>query len=50
MAHSPHRTWKGCQLCKPHKNQRAGRAVREPYAVLKQLGQRRRISRNELPD
>ena len=38
MAHSPHRQYKGCQLCKPHKNRRNGRAVREPWAVLRQVG------------
>jgi hypothetical protein len=30
MAHSPCRQYKGCQLCKPHKNRRNGRAGREP--------------------
>ncbi len=50
MAHSPHRQWKGCRVCKPGKDRRNGRAAREPWAVLRQLGKRRRISRNELDD
>jgi hypothetical protein len=28
MAHSPHRTWKGCPLCKPHKRHGAGAAAK----------------------
>jgi len=50
MAHSPHRQHKGCQLCKPHKNRRNGRAVRDPWPVLRKLGKRRRISRRDLGD
>ncbi len=48
MAHSPHRRHKGCQLCKPHKHKDAGRAVREPWAVLRQLGKKRRVKRGDL--
>jgi hypothetical protein len=50
MAHSPHRQHKGCQFCKPHKNRRHGRAAREPWAVLRQIGKKRRISRGDLGD
>ncbi len=50
MAHSPHRRSKGCRLCKPHKDRRAGRAVREPWSVLRQLGRKRRLSRGYLGD
>lgn len=34
MAHSLHRQHKRCRLCKPHKNRRNGRAIREPVPVL----------------
>lgn len=50
MAHSPHRQHKGCQVCTPHKNRRNGRAVREPWPVLRKIGKRRRISRGALGD
>lgn len=50
MAHSPHRNWKGCQMCKPHKNRAYGRAIRDPWAVRRKLGSKRRASRHEIPD
>jgi len=50
MAHSPHRQHKGCQLCKPHKNRRNGRAAREPWSVLRKVGKKRRLSRGDLSD
>ena len=50
MAHSPHRQRKGCPCCKPHKNRRQGRAVREPVAVLRKIGKRRRLRRGDLGD
>jgi hypothetical protein len=50
MAHSPHRQHKGCQYCKPHQDRRQGRAVREPWAVLRHLGKKRRLRRGELGD
>ena len=50
MAHSPHRNWKGCPVCKPWKDNRLGRAYREPWAVLRKLGKRRRLGRNYLGD
>ena len=50
MAHSPHRNHKGCQLCKPHKNRLNGRGVREPWAVLRKIGNQRRLTRRDLGD
>ena len=50
MAHSPHRQHKGCQLCKSHKNRRHGRAVREPWPVLRKIGKKRRVRRGDLGD
>ena len=50
MAHSPHRQHKGCQLCKPHKSRRNGRAVREPWPVLRKTGKRRRLRRRDIGD
>jgi len=41
---SPHTRWRGCPLCKPYK-MRGQRASREPFAVLRQIGQRRRLTR-----
>lgn len=35
-------------MCKPHKRRGAGRAAREPVAVLRRLGKRRRITRGDL--
>lgn len=42
MAHSPHRQWKGCPICKPHKDKRLGDGERAPYSVVRKLGRRRR--------
>jgi hypothetical protein len=50
MAHSPHRRWKGCPVCKPVKFKDAGRAVREPWPVLKKIGKKRRVRRGDLGD
>ena len=47
---STHVTWKGCPLCKPHKNRAHGQAVRKPMPELRRLGKRRRVSRHELGD
>jgi hypothetical protein len=50
MARTSSRRWKGCRLCKPHKNARHGDAVRMPAAALRQMGGRtRRVSRREVP-
>jgi hypothetical protein len=35
-------------MCKPHKRRGAGRAAKEPAAVLRKLGKSRRISRRDL--
>lgn len=50
MAHSPHRQHKDCQLSKPHKNLRNGRAVRDPLPALRKLDKGRRLDRNDLDD
>jgi DNA-binding helix-hairpin-helix protein with protein kinase domain len=46
--HHPSRRWRGCAMCKPHKGRGVGRAAKEPVAVLRHLGKRRRISRRDL--
>lgn len=48
MARTSHRRWKGCQLCKMHKHAGHGDAERAPWAVRRQLGTKRRLSRNAL--
>jgi hypothetical protein len=48
MAHSPHRRWKGCQLCKPNKHRGAGQAARQPVATLRKVGKARRVTRHDL--
>ena len=45
---SPHKTWKGCQACKPHKNWAYGQAACKPLSELRRLGKSRRVSRHEL--
>ncbi|MFE7131201.1 hypothetical protein ACFVIM_10110 [Streptomyces sp. NPDC057638] len=50
MAHSPHRRWKGCALCQPHKLRGYGRSVRDPWPVLRKLGTKRRFGRRDLGD
>lgn len=50
MAHSPHKRWKGCAMCKPHKFKDHGRREREPWRVLRFLGKRRRITRHDMGD
>lgn len=35
-------------MCKPHKRRGAGRAVRDPVAVARKLGKRRRLTRRYL--
>lgn len=49
MAHSPHRRWKGCPMCKPSKFQDQGRAKRDPFSVRRLLGTKRRATRGEIP-
>lgn len=51
MAHSPHRRWRGhCMLCKGHKDTRQGDAGRTPWAVLRQVGKKRRWNRNDVSE
>lgn len=50
MAHSTHRRWKGCQLCKPQKFRDLGQAKRKPVGELRRIGKRRRVSRHDLGD
>ena len=50
MAHSPHRRWKGCPLCKDHKFRDHGQAVRKPVAELRKIGKRKRVGRHDLGD
>lgn len=40
--------WKGCQLCKPYKFKDAGQAERKPWAELRAMGKRRRVSRHDI--
>ncbi|WP_327352267.1 hypothetical protein [Streptomyces sp. NBC_01304] len=50
MAHSPHRRWKGCRICKPHKLRGTGRSAKDPASVRRRLGTSRRLRRNNLGD
>lgn len=50
MAHSPHRRWKGCALCKPYKTRGYGRAQRDPWPVVRKLGRKRRYGRGFTQD
>lgn len=50
MAHSPHRRWKGCPVCKPSKFKDHGRAVRDPFRYLRWLGKKKRVSRHDIGD
>lgn len=49
MAHSPHRRWKGCQMCKWHKFKDHGRALRDPISFRRLLGTKRRAGRHDIP-
>ena len=49
-AQHPSRSWRGCAICKPHKRRGQGRSNREPVAVLRALGKRRRVRRGDLGD
>jgi hypothetical protein len=50
VAHSPHRQWKGCPLCKPNKDRRRSDADRAPWQTLRKTGKLRRYSRRDLGD
>jgi hypothetical protein len=43
MARTRNRRWKGCRLCKPHKDARHGDAYRMPVSALRQFGRSRRV-------
>jgi len=51
MAHSPHRTWKGCPLCKPHKRHGAPQAHKLRISELRRVaGRTRRLTRHDVGD
>ena len=52
MARTVGRRWKGCQLCKPHKNARPGDAYRMPISAARRGygGRLRRINRHDIDD
>jgi len=45
---SPHKQWKGCRMCKPHKDRAHGQAIRKPISELRKLGRVRRVGRHDL--
>lgn len=50
MAHSPHRSYRGCAMCKPWKRRGVGQASRYgegrmPPREMRKLGKTRRLSR-----
>ena len=45
---SSHTRWKGCAMCKPYKFKDHGQAERKPWAELRYLGKRKRVSRHDL--
>jgi hypothetical protein len=49
MARTSSRRWKGCRLCKPHKDARHGDAYRMPVSALRQFGRTRPVSRRDVP-
>ena len=53
MAHSPHRSWRGCPMCKPFKRRGVGRASswsgKDPARVNRRLGRNRRGKRRDIP-
>jgi len=49
MARTSSRRWKGCRLCKPHKDARHGDAYRMPPSALRHFGRSRRVSRRDVP-
>lgn len=48
MAHSSHRQWKGCRVCKPWKHRGNGDAARTPFRELRKVGQLKRINRHDV--
>lgn len=47
---SPHKSWKGCALCKMHKHKGASFPKRTKFNVLRKVGAKRRLSRHAIPD
>lgn len=45
--HHPSRSWRGCPQCKTYKRRGAGRPVKDPAAVKRQLGTTRRYNRHD---
>lgn len=45
VAHSPHRRYRGCGHCKPHKWRGQGQARKAPWAVNRKTGLKRRWTR-----
>ncbi|MHA7132660.1 hypothetical protein [Oerskovia turbata] len=50
MAHSPHRRWKGCRVCSPHKIRGLGDVARLPFRDLRKIGRKRRWNRHDVRD
>ncbi|PJJ58580.1 hypothetical protein CLV56_2832 [Mumia flava] len=46
----PSRSWRGCAMCKPQKRRGQGRRQRDPIAVQRKLGKRRRYTRTDVGD
>lgn len=45
MTRSPHRRWKGHDImCNMHTMRGNGKAIRTPWAALRKLGKRRRLT------
>ncbi|MCU6482667.1 hypothetical protein [Arthrobacter sp. A2-55] len=45
MAHSPHRRYRGCTICRPHQWHGQGRPAKSPWAVNRKIGRKRRWGR-----
>ena len=50
MVRGPHRRHKGCPMCKSHKILGQGDTTRMPWAALRKIGKKRRMSRKDIPD
>lgn len=50
MARTSTRQWKGCRVCKPHKDASNGSSRRKTLAEIRWLGRTRRITRHDLGD
>jgi hypothetical protein len=45
---SPHKRQKGCGLCSPHKHRGHGDPMRNPWSMNREIGKKRRWSRNTI--